>query len=184
MLLHVQHNSFSTPKESMQYFFAQANSSRLSIRSFCKIQFLCATSTTTRSSFCNTFIVRVHPCVTAKLPVLKPRFWNFMLIKNCARFLLLYCLLCWQSRQSSLQAPFFGRCYDPEPRCMEMWKCICELPFVLALLLQVMQHLSTLGILQVSPCNDMKAERMRLCSLESTEYHYDWTYVWPFSISR
>ena len=130
-LLHVQHNSFSTPKESMQYFFAQANSSRLSIRSFCKIQFLCATSTTTRSSFCNTFIVRVHPCVTAKLPVLKPRFWNFMLIKNCARFLLLYCLLCWQSRQSSLQAPFFGRCYDPEPRCMEMWKCICELPFVL-----------------------------------------------------
>ena len=82
-------------------------------------------------AFCNTFIVRVRPCVTAKLPVLKPRFWNFMLIKNCARFLLLYCLLCWQSRQSSLQAPFFGRCYDPEPRCMEMWKCICELPFVL-----------------------------------------------------
>ena len=62
---------------------------------------------------------------------------------------------------------------------MHMWVALCA-----ALLLQVMQHLSTLGILQVSPCNDMKAERMRLCSLESTEYHYDWTYVWPFSISR
>ena len=42
-----------------------------------------------------TYTVRVRPCVTAKLPVLGPWFWNliYMLIKNCACFLLLYCLL-------------------------------------------------------------------------------------------
>ena len=71
--------------------------------------------------------VRVRPCVTAKLLVLGPWFSNPMLIKYCARFLLLYCFLGWQS---SLQASSYLKmqnvnfrfikhlraAYDPKPR--------------------------------------------------------------------
>ena len=61
----------------------------------------------------------VRPCVTSKLPVLRPWFWNLTLLKSCARFLLLYCLLgefsarasrllrmCWSEKRRLLLAPF------------------------------------------------------------------------------
>ena len=62
-------------------------------------------------TFCATdeSTLTVRPCVTAKLPVLRPWFWILILLKYCTCFLLLYCLL----GRGSLQASSYCK----------MWKC-------------------------------------------------------------
>ena len=63
----------------------------------------------------------VRPCVTAKLPVLRPWFWNLILL-NLA--VLLYCILGWQS---SLQASFHWKMQSVKlPVCPTPAGCICS----------------------------------------------------------
>ena len=53
----------------------------------------------------HTKTMRVRPRVTAKLPVLRPWFWTLILLKHCAHFLPIYCLL----GRSWLQASFYWK---------------------------------------------------------------------------